>query len=279
MYIKGQLAKKLIIQLAPTGIIPTKKDNPHVPLTPPEIAEDTYKAYQLGASIVHVHARDVNGDATSSKEVYREIFALIRKKCPDIIINATLSRRASRVLENRVEVLDLEPEMATFTPGNVNFVNKPSLTSMQDMQGIAKILLSKKIKPEIEIFEPGFINTAKYLMAKGFLKPPLHFNFMLGSLGSIPADIKDLLYLISNVDENCTWGAGGIGRFQAQINIATVLLGNVVRVGIEDAIYYLHEKKQFATNEELVRRVRMVAELAGREIATPSEAREILGLQ
>ncbi len=272
------IEEKLIIKLAPTGMIPTKDQTMHVPITPEEIAEDTYKAYELGASVVHVHARDEQGRPTHKKERFDEIFKLIKKRCPNIIICATTSGRVTPQVEHRSEVLTLKPEMASLTVGSMNFPNYPSVNSFQTIRDLAKIMRENDILPELEIFESGFINTAKYLAKKGDFKQPMHFNLLLGSLGSIPADIKDLVYLIGSLPSGSTWSATGIGRFQTKINIAAMLMGGHVRVGIEDSIYYNYPKKELATNEVLVERIVRFAKELGREIATPDEAREILGI-
>src|SRR3972149_12208812 len=187
---------KLIITLAPTGMIPTKSQTPHVPITPEEIAADTFEAYKLGASIVHVHARDNLGKPTYNKEIFEEIFKEIKRKCPDIIICATTSGRVFPQVEHRAEVLDLNPEIASLTLGSLNFPQYPSVNSMETIQKLAGLMKERNILPELEIFEPGFINTAKYLVRKGFLRRPLHFCLLLGSLGSIPAGVSDLSYLV-----------------------------------------------------------------------------------
>jgi 3-keto-5-aminohexanoate cleavage enzyme len=269
---------KLIITLAPTGMIPTKKENPHVPLTPEEIAKDVYEAYKLGASIVHVHARDEQGQPTHRKEIFAEIFKEIRRKCSDIIICATTSGRVDPQVEHRTEVLDLFPEMASLTLGSLNFPQHPSVNPMETIKKIATSMKEKGILPELEIFEAGFINTAKYLARKGYLRKPLHFSLILGSLGSISANIGDLTYLTQLLPQESTWSATGIGRFQAQINVAAILMGGHVRVGIEDSIYYNYPKEELATNVKLVERIARIAKELNREIATPKETREILGL-
>jgi|WetSurSiteA1Bulk_404760.scaffolds.fasta_scaffold48988_1 3-keto-5-aminohexanoate cleavage enzyme len=270
--------EKLIIKLAPTGMIPTKDQTIHVPITPEEIAEDTYKAYKLGASIVHVHARDQQGKPTHKREHFEEIFKLIKDKCPDIIICATTSGRVTPQVEHRSEVLALKPEMASLTVGSLNFPNYPSVNSFETIRSLAEIMRQNNILPELEIFESGFINSANYLAKKGVLQHPMHFNLLLGSLGSIPADMKDLVYLVGSLPAGSTWSATGIGRFQTKINIAAMLMGGHVRVGIEDSIYYNYPKKELSTNEVLVKRIVRFAEELGREIATPDEAREILGI-
>jgi len=274
-----ELADKLIIKLAPTGMIPTKNDTPYVPTTPNEIIRDTYKAYRLGVSVVHVHARDEQGRPTHKKEYFKEIFRGIKKKCPDIIICATTSGRVTPQVEHRSEVLDLNPEMASLTVGSLNFPQYPSVNSPETIRTLATIMKDKGIFPELEIFEPGFINTAKYLAKKGYLKKPLHFNLLLGSLGTIPADMKDLVYLVKSLPHESTWSATGIGRFQTQINVAAMLMGGHVRVGIEDSIYYNYPKRDLATNVKLVKRIVRIAKELGRDIATPDDAREILGLK
>lgn len=271
--------EKLIIKLAPTGMIPTKDLTKHIPITPKEIAEDAYKAYRLGACVVHVHARDEQGRPTHKKECFEEIFWQIREKCPDMIICATTSGRVTPQVEHRSEVLDLMPEMASLTVGSLNFPGYPSVNSFQTIRELAAVMNDKDILPELEIFESGFINTAMYLAKKGELRQPMHFNLLLGSLGSIPAEMKDLVYLVGSLPHGCTWSATGIGRFQTRINAAAILMGGHVRVGIEDSIYYNYPKKELASNEALVGRIVRLAGELGREIATPDEARKILGIR
>jgi uncharacterized protein (DUF849 family) len=278
VYVDGQPSGKLIIQLAPTGMVPTHKDSPHVPLTPVEIAEDTYRSYKLGVSSVHVHARDEAGNPTYKKEVYGEIFSAIRKKCPDIIICASTSGRSDRSLEHRAEVLELRPDMASLMMGTVNFIKNPSMNSQEDIIALAKTMEEHGVKPELEAFEPGFVNVAKYLSKKSHLREPLHFNLLMGSLGSVPAEARDLVYMVGSLPAGSTWGAGGIGRYQLQVNVASILMGGHVRVGLEDSLYYSYPEKKLATNEMLVERVVRIANELGREIATPAEARAILGL-
>lgn len=274
-----ELVGKLIITLAPTGMIPTKNQTMNVPITPQEIATDTYEAYKLGASIVHVHARDENGVPTYRKEIFEEIFKEIRRKCPEIIICATTSGRTSPQVEHRTEVLDLQPELASLTCGSMNFPQHPSVNSLDTIKKLALLMKERNILPELEVFEPGFINTAKYLLRKGYLKKPLHFCLLLGSLGSTPATISDLSHLVQSLPSEANWSATGIGRFQTQINVASILMGGHVRVGIEDSIYYNYPKEELATNTKLVERIVRVATELNREIATPKETREILGLE
>lgn len=278
MYVEGNHPEKLMIQLAPTGMINSKKENPDLPISPKEIVNDTRTAYKLGASGVHVHAREADGSPSYRLEVYQEILEGIKKKCPDMIICVSTSGRVDQNIKHRSEVLELKPDMASLTLGSVNFQKYPSSSKPEDVKFLAQKIYEHNIKPEIEIFEPGLINMAKYLLLKGYLKPPLHFNLFMGSLGSISADFKDLVYLEGLLPEGSTWGGTGIGRFQFQINTAAILMGGHVRVGLEDAIYYSHQTKELATNKELMQRIVKIAGELGREIASPQEARRILGL-
>lgn len=279
MFVNGELSQKLIIQLAPTGMMPKKADTPHVPITPDEIRDDTYNAYKLGASVVHVHARDENGNPTYKKEAYADIFSAIREKCPDIIICASTSGRTDRDISHRAEVLDLGPDMASLTMGSVNFSDGPSINTMSDIIALAGVMNGRGVKPELEIFDSGFINNASYLASKGILNMPMHFNLLFGSLGSIQADLRDLVYLAGSLPKGSTWCAAGVGRYQFQANVAAIMMGGHVRVGLEDTIYYSYPRRDLATNEQLVKRIVRVAEEFDRDIATPSEARAILGLQ
>lgn len=259
-------------------MVPQKSDTPHVPITPEEIARDTYEAYRLGASVVHVHARDERGNPTHRKEVYSRIFSLIREKCPDIVICASTSGRTDRDLGHRTEVLELRPDMASLTLGSVNFLKQPSINTLEDISALARRMGERGVKPELEVFEPGFIQVAEYLLVKGLLHPPLHFNLLLGARGSVPAEMRDLVYLADSLPADSTWSAAGIGRYQSRVNTAAILMGGHVRVGLEDALHYDPGRQVLATNGQLVRRIATIAGDLGREIASPAEAREILGL-
>jgi len=158
------------------------------------------------------------------------------------------------------------------------FRSSVSVNTFEEISCLAKKMREKKIKPELEIFEPGFINTALYLEKKGILKSPLHFNFIMGSLGSISADIRDMTYLVDSLPSGSTWAAAGIGRFQMQVAAGSILMGGHVRVGLEDSLYENYESRAPANNLDMVQKVVDMARALGREIASPLEARSILSL-
>jgi len=273
---------KLIINAAITGMIPKKKDNSYTPISVNEIIDDAIRCYKAGASIIHIHARDDDEEPTYKKEIFTKIFEGIRKQCPDVIICATTSGRNYNIFEKRSQVLELtgnlKPDMASLTMNSINFREKAVMNSPEMIENLALKMNKNGIIPEIEIFDAGMISTIKVMIKKGILKPPFYANLLLGSLYSIPATQFDLSYLVKNLPSNFNWAAAGIGKFQLKMNLSSVLMGGHVRVGLEDNLYYDHEKKQLATNEKLVSRIVNFSNMIGRKIATAQETREMLGI-
>ena len=276
LYNNGEPVGKVIIQLAPTGIVPTKENNSSVPITPDEIIEETVMAYRMGVSSVHLHARDEIGRSTGRTDIYQKIVSGIRKKCPDMIICTSTTCRIED--GERDGSLICRPDFASLTMGSVLFRSSVSVTTFDDIEYLACLMHELNIRPELEIFEPGFINTVKYLVKKGVIHPPLHCNLILGSLGSSPADIRDISYLVDSLPQGTTWAASGIGRFHVQVAAAAILMGGHIRIGLEDTLYGDFKHKTPTTNRDLIQRVITIAEALGREIATPAEARKILSL-
>lgn len=273
---------ELIINAAITGMVPKKSDTPHIPITVEEIIEDTFKCYKAGASIVHLHARDENGAPTYQKEHYAKMISGIREQCPDLIICVTTSGRIHNTFEKRSDVLNLEgdvkPDMASLTMGSLNFINQASINTPEMIQNLALKMREKGIVPEIEAFELGMINAAKVMINKGILKPPYYFNLLLGSIYSVPATLFDLAHMVQSLPPKVTWAAAGIGKFQLKINIASILAGGHIRIGLEDNIFYNNGETTLATNERLIQRAVGLAKELGREIASPKKAREIIGI-
>ena len=269
--------EKLIITVAVTGAEVTKEQQPNLPITPDEIAEEVYRCWQAGASIAHIHARLPNGTPTQSKEVYAEIKRKIQEKC-DIIIQFSTGGAVWHTPEERIRCLDAMPEMATLSAGSCNFGNDVFMNSPAFMELLAKTMKEKGIKPEIEIFEPGMIENALRLVKKGLLELPLHFDFVLGVPGAMTGTIEDLLFLVKKIPEGCTWSVAGIGRYELPLAVHAIVMGGHVRVGFEDNIYY--RKGELAkSNAQLVERIVRIAREVDREIATPDEARRILGIK
>jgi 3-keto-5-aminohexanoate cleavage enzyme len=267
---------KLIITVAPTGNVPTKQMNPHLPVTPEEIAETAVGCRRAGASLIHVHARDAHGQPTLDPAVFARIHQLITQQT-DLIVQISTGGRAGMDTEARVAAIRrLRPEMASLTTGSMNFPDRVYSNPFDVIEYLAAAIKEAGTKPEMEIFEPGMIANALMLVEKQLAEPPLHFDFVLGSRGSFPAVPKNLLFLSESIPPGATWTVAGIGRGQLPMAVLAILMGGHVRVGLEDNIYF--RKGELATNELLVERVVRIAAEVGRPVATPDEARRILGL-
>lgn len=267
-----------IITAALTGAITPKESNPYIPLTPEEIAEDAFECYKAGAAIVHLHMRDENGAGTMDLERFRKTVDLVREKC-DVIINLTSSGERGASDERRMAHLaEIRPEMASYDAGTFNwmpggiFINSP-----QFLEKLGRLMTDCGIKPEVEVFDSGMLHNAYYYVKQGVLKEPLHIQFCLGVLGAATATINDLVYLKNMLPENATWSAFGIGKNHLPILYATIAMGGHVRVGLEDNIYYSAGKP--ASNPQLVERAARLINEATNTVATPDEARAILGLK
>ncbi|EOD01911.1 3-keto-5-aminohexanoate cleavage protein [Caldisalinibacter kiritimatiensis] len=268
--------QKLIITAALTGAEVTREQQPNLPLTPDEIAEAAYEAYKAGASIVHIHARDKDGNPTQDYEVYKEIKEKIEAKCP-VIFQPSTGGAVWHSLEERLQPVELKPEMATLSAGTCNFGSDVFMNSQEYIEKFAKRMKELGVKPEIEVFERGMINNALSLVKKGLIDEPLHFDFVMGVPGAITGELRDLIYLVESIPKGSTWTVAGIGRYELPLATAAIILGGHVRVGFEDNIYY--RKGELAkSNAQLVERIVRLAHELGRDVATPDEAREILSI-
>ncbi len=267
---------KLVITAAVNGAEVTRENTPHVPYSPEEVANAAIEAAEAGASIIHVHARYADGTATQDKEVYREIIERIRAKSR-VIVQVSTGGAVGMTASERADVISLKPEMATLSAGTVNFGDGVFYNAPADIEEFARRMMEHGVRPEIEVFDTGMIATAMRLMKKGLLLGPLHFDLVMGVPGGVPAEMANLLHMVSMLPNGSTWTVAGIGRAQLTMATAGILLGGHARVGLEDNIYYA-KGRLAASNAELVSRiVRLAAEL-GREVATPDEARKMVGI-
>ena len=273
---------KLIINAAITGMVPMKSDTPHVPITVDEIVADIKRARGAGASIVHLHARQEDGSADYRAEVYSQILAGARAVAPDVILCVSTSGRVFKTFEQRSEVLDCrnpQPEMASLTLGSMNFPKVASVNDPDMIRSLAQRMAERGIVPEMECFDLGMVEYANYLVERRVLVAPFYCNLLLGSLGTLSATPANLARMVGALPNGTTWAAAGIGRFQFPMNALAIAMGGHVRVGLEDNIWYDNERTRLATNAELITRLVRIAQACGREIATPDEARTMIGLQ
>jgi 3-keto-5-aminohexanoate cleavage enzyme len=271
--------EKIVISVGVTGSRITRQQTPYIPITPEEIAQEGTEAWRAGASILHIHVRDPKtGLGTQDGAIFKEVVDRIRSET-DAILCLTTSGIPGRNLPiaDRLQPLSLHPELVSFDAGSINMGENVFLNPQEFLDALAKETLSMGIKPELEVFEAGMVHTCLRYLEKGLLKPPLHFQFVLGTPNGMPATAKSLLHLCEIIPKESTWSAIGVGPGQLPMAVMAMVMGGHARVGLEDNIYY--SKGVLAkSNAQLVERVVRMAKELGREIATPSDARKILRL-
>ncbi|MEM7478503.1 MAG: 3-keto-5-aminohexanoate cleavage protein [Planctomycetota bacterium] len=269
--------EKLVITVAVNGSLTTKKMNPNVPVTPEEIGEDARLCRDAGAAMVHAHARDESGKPSLDVDIFEQIHRAITSGS-DIISQLSTGGRADMDIKARgAHVAKLRPEMASLTTGSVNFPDQVYTNSEANVEYLAKVMQAAGTKPEMEIFESGMIANSIRLQEAGLVDAPMHFDFVMGMRGGQPADARTMLFLSETIPTDSTWTVAALGRFQLPMATLAIVMGGHVRVGLEDNIYYT--KGVLASNSQLVERIVRIAGELGREVATPDEARQILGLR
>lgn len=270
------------IVLAPTGMIPTRVQTPHVPLTPKEIAADVSRCAAIGVSAVHIHARGEGGEPVWERGIYTEIISRIRDTNPDIVINVSTSGRNWSELEKRADVLaidgDAKPDMASLTLASLNFISGPSINAPDIVRGLATIMRDRGIVPELEVFDLGMLNFASVLRKEGLLIGPVAANLFFGNIAGMQPTLTEFGVAVDRVPAEATWLGAGIGDFQPIAQSLAITSGGGVRVGLEDGIYFDRARTTLATNAALVERVHAMLELSGRTAATPADYRRtVLG--
>lgn len=280
------LKNKVIITAAVTGAWPKKENNPNVPVTPQEIADDVYACWKAGAAVAHLHMRDDEGNGTMDTAKFEETVNLIHTKYPDcdIVLNLTTSGDIHADDEIRVaHVKKLKPEMASYDCGSMNWLNSGLfLNTPKFLTDCGLLFQELGVKPEIEAFDPGMIGNAAYYIKKGVLKTPVHFQFCMGCANGIAGSMKNLIFMKETADElvgkgNYTWSCFGVGHSAMEMLYGAVALGGNIRVGMEDNVMYAKGQLAESNVQFIERAVRVIKEY-GKEVATPDEARQILGL-
>jgi 3-keto-5-aminohexanoate cleavage enzyme len=282
--------EKLIITAALTGAQQGKDTNPNLPEQPEEIIQQAIECREAGAAIVHIHARDREGKPTADPGIFKEISDGIRAKT-DLVICLSTGGAAKISLKERIGMVPaLKPELASFNigttmTGRYDFENQKWLSdftlsqSYSDLELIARTMLESGTKPEIEIYDPGMINNAVLFEKIGALVKPMHFSFVMGIPGQINTPTpKHLLYLSEALPEGTTWQVIGIGIHQFPLVTMGMLMGGHVRVGMEDNLY-ISRGVMAKNNAQFVEKIARIAREIGRSVATPDEAREILGMK
>jgi len=275
---------KCIVNFTPTGMIPTKQMTPYLPVSASEIVEDVHEALEIGITMVHLHARDeYTGEPTYKAEIYRDIIEGIRSFSKDLVLCVSLSGRTFSEFDKRAEPLQLEgdskPDMGSLTLSSVNFNHQASVNSPNMIQALALEMKRRGILAELEAFDVGMINYAKYLEKKGLIGPPHYFNLLLGNIACAQADLLHLGVMVRDLPPDSYWSAAGIGNVQLMMNSIAIAFGGGVRVGLEDNIWFDQGRTKLARNADLIRRIHQIAEANEREIMNPSELRKLLNLE
>jgi len=281
---------KLIITVAPTGTFQGKEANPNLPLQPEEIAQSVYEAWNEGASIVHIHARERENPSkgTTDPDILREIDHRIRdKKCDIIIQHSSAHDYLPRLgTDKRIKSIEMNPEMASLditVTRMITFAGREDvyICTLPEIEYGAQAMLERGVKPELEVFNPVLVEDVYYLIRKGLLKKPYWISFVMGmrriNRAYMSYSSKLLMELIDSLPSDSMFTVMGVGNDELPATTQSILLGGHLRVGFEDNVYY--KKGQLAeSNAQVVARAGRIGRELGCEIATPAEARQLLGI-
>ncbi len=270
----------IVITVAPTGPLTTRDQHPGVPLTPEEIGIAVADAAEAGAAIAHVHARDEAGLPTADPAVYAAIVREIRSRC-DIVVQASTGVGLTVPWEERLAIVEsgeVDVTMATLNPASMTFANGTFSNPPVFVERLAQAMHERDVHPELEVYDFGHVSLCLDLVGRGLIREPLQFSFVMGVRGGMPGDPALLPQLRGMLPDGAIWQAIGIGRAQLPLSLAALALGGNIRVGFEDNVYF--ERGQLAeSNAQFVERAVALARVAGREIATPDQVRERLGVR
>lgn len=270
----------VIITAAVTGSITSLEMTPYLPWSHAEIVEAAVSSWRAGAAIVHLHARRQDGTPTQDRGIYESLVAAIRNTGCDAILNLSTGSAGGRAeLDERTACLELDPEMATLDCGSMNYGDERVFNNpFSFLRRTAERMRAKGITPEIEAFDAGMIENGRRLIAEGLIDGPGVWQLCLGVAGGAPADLSTVSHLVGRLPDGAVWSLLGVGRHQIAVNLLSLGFSGHVRTGLEDNIYYRHG--ELATgNAQLVSRIVRIAEEVGRPVATPAQARELLGVR
>ncbi len=280
----NQTAQPLVINVACTGVIPTRAHTPHVPLSHNEIVDDVARCMELGVQIVHLHARDERGVQSPQPERYGRLVESIRA-LPDgkrLIIGVTTSGRDDPDFETRSRVLDLDgaakPDMGSLTLSSLNFIRSASINQPDTIRKLAQKMKERGIKPELEVFDAGMANFARVLHSEGLIEGPLYVNVLLGNIAGAQADMLQLSAILAALPPLCMVAIAGIGRFQLAANGMGLLFAHGVRIGLEDNIWFDQARTVPASNVSLTQRIIAQAALLERPLLDRASLRQQLGM-
>jgi len=272
----------LILTAAITGAETTRKDQPNLPITPAEQASEAKACFEAGARVIHLHVREDDGSPSQRLDRFAESIQAIRTAVPEVIIQISTGGAVGEAFEKRLAPLSLKPDMGTLNAGTLNFGDEIFINHPKDIVRLAEAFKLYDVVPEVEVYESGMINVIARLVKKEIIThTPLHVQFVLGVPGGMSGKPANVLYMANHLAEEipgATWAVAGIGRWHIPCSMMAMTLGGHIRVGFEDNIYY-HKNVVASSNAQLVARMARIAFEIGRPLATPAQARAILGLK
>ena len=273
----------LVINLAPTGMVPTREMSANVPLQPKEIISAVLDAADTGITMVHLHARDEQDRPTYRKEVYAQIIGGIREHRPDLVIGVSCSGRDYGGFNERSDVLslsgDLKPDMASLTLSSMNFARQASINTPDTIRRLLDRMAERHITPEFEIFDLGMANYASYLINATGMKGPFYANIILGNVAGAQANFSSIAAITTAIPTETIWGLGGMGSSQIAVSALAVVTAPAVRVGLEDNLWMDRRRHRLASNQEMVERIHKLAAHADRSVMEPAALRSLLNLR
>ncbi|MEA2449602.1 MAG: 3-keto-5-aminohexanoate cleavage enzyme [Thermoleophilaceae bacterium] len=272
------MADPLVIQCAVTGSAdPDPEKRPNLPVTPGEIVESALAAWRAGAAVLHLHAREDDGTPTQDRAAFERLVEPIRDAGCDAILNLSTGSAGGRsIRDDRLQPLELRPEMASFDCGTINFGDRIFEGDLPFLRRMAAAFRESGATPELECFDTGYVGLALQLRDEGLLDDPLVVQFVTGIPGTgVPATVEQVEHMRRLLPEGARWSVCAAGQRQLPLNAYCILAGGHVRTGLEDNLWLRRGER--ATNAQLVERVVRIARELDRPVATPGEARELLG--
>jgi 3-keto-5-aminohexanoate cleavage enzyme len=278
---------RVIISAALTGVLASRHQCPAIPYTPIEIAEEARRAYEAGAAIAHIHAREDDGSPSFRPERYQEIVTEVRARCP-ILINLSTGAVGLSKEERVAHIAICQPDIAALNMGSMNYAIYSSRRKQfvydfvfqnpfHEIGYFIQVMNEAGVRPEMECFDAGHINNVQPLIDQGLLKPPMQFSFIMGVLGGIPATVRDLVHQVGSRPAGSAWQVVGISQYQWPMVAAALAMGGNIRVGLEDNFYVAPDEMASSNGELVAKAVRMASDI-GREPATVAETKALLGM-
>ena len=266
-----------ILTAAICGAETTREQTPYLPITAEELAAEAERCAAAGASVIHLHVRKNDGTPTQDRALFDEAIRAIRARC-DVIVQTSTGGAVGMSADERAQPLDCHPEMATLNAGSLNFGDDVFLNPFPMVREFAGRMRERGIVPELECYDAGHVESCVTLAKEGVIELPAHFDFVLGVRGGLGASEENLRFLLTKLPPGCSFSVAGIGRHQLPMAELSLRLGGHARCGLEDNIY-LSKGVLAKGSFELVARLAEFARAAGRAVATPAQARELLRIR